>query len=187
MDTHYGIRKKQLLEGHPPVVVEIGAAFGTNFRYLRPNTKLIVIEPDESYNKILRKRARRFKIDIEIHNYGAENIDLPSGSVDMVFGSLVLCSVGKPEQVLEEVKRVLKKEGKFVFIEHVRAGQHSLLCTIQKWIKTPWRWFFNGCVVNRDTGNSIKKASFERVDMQEFNSRTIFVPIIPHIAGIAIK
>lgn len=187
MDSHYGGRKRKLLKGHPETIIEIGAAYGANFRYLRPGTKLIVIEPNESYNQTLQKRARRFNINIEIYNSGAEDIELPSDSVEMVLGSLVLCTVEFPEQVLKEIHRVLRKDGKFVFIEHVKAAHHSWLCRLQKLIKKPWKWFFDGCVVNRDTGKSIKKASFERVDLEEFNSRTVFLPIIPHIAGVAKK
>ena len=187
MDSHYGERKRKLLKGHPETILEIGAAYGANFRYLRPGTKLIVFEPNESYNQILHKRARRFNIDIEIHNSGAENIELPSDSIEMVLGSLVLCTVELPEQVLKEIHRVLRKQGKFVFLEHVKAGNHSWLCRLQKLIKKPWKWFFDGCVVNRDTGESIKKASFESVDLEQFNSRTVFLPIIPHIAGVAKK
>lgn len=187
MDAHYGKRKKRMLEGHPATIVEIGAAYGSNFRYLRPGTKLIVIEPNDSYNRILKRRAQKFNINIEIYNSGAEDINLPSNSVDMVLGSLVLCTVELPDQVITEIHRILKKEGKYIFIEHIKADHYTWLCRFQNLIKKPWKWFFDGCVVNRDTGNSIKRASFDRVDIEEFNSRTVFLPIIPHIAGVAIK
>lgn len=187
MNAHYGGKKKDLLHGHPETVVEIGAGYGANFRYLKPKTKLIVIEPNESYNDILQRRARKFNIDITILNTGAEFIDIPSGSVEMVFGSLVLCTVKKPEQVLSEIHRILRKEGKYIFIEHVKAEQHSWICRVQNLVKQPWKWFFDGCNVARDTGGSIKNIPFQKVNMNEFNSKTLFLPIIPHICGIAVK
>jgi SAM-dependent methyltransferase len=187
MDVHYGERKRKLLADHPQTIVEIGAAYGANFRYLRPDTKVIVIEPNDSYYNLLQLRARYFNIEVEIHNLGAEAIELPSGSVDMVFGSLVLCTVDSPVEVLKEVHRILKKEGQFVFLEHVKAERHSWICRIQNFLKRPWKWFFDGCHVTRNTDRCIQEASFDRVDIEEFNSKTIFVPIIPHVSGIAVK
>jgi ubiquinone/menaquinone biosynthesis C-methylase UbiE len=187
MDAHYGERKKRLLQDHPKTIVEIGTAYGANFRYLKPGSKVIVIEPNESYNNILKRRAERFNIDIEIHNTGGESMPLPSESVDIVFGSLVLCTVESPDEVLSEIHRILKKGGKFVFIEHVRAKHHKWLCRIQNLVKSPWKWFFDGCRVNRDTASSIQRIPFENIELEEFNSKTVFLPIIPHINGMAVK
>lgn len=187
MDAHYGERKRKLLAGHPQTIVEIGAAYGANFRYLRTGTKVIVIEPNESYNRLLQKRAERYDIEIEIHNSGAEVIGLTSNSVEMVLSSLVLCTVDSPDQVLSEIKRILKKEGQFVFVEHVKANHRSWICWIQNFVKKPWRWVFDGCHVTRNTGKRIRETSFSRVKIEKFNSKTLFVPIIPHVSGIAVK
>ncbi|WP_103665569.1 class I SAM-dependent methyltransferase [Gracilimonas amylolytica] len=187
MDAHYGGRKQSLLRDHPETIVEIGAAYGANFRYLKPGTKVIVIEPNESYNKILKRRAERFNVTIEIHNTGAESIDLPSDSIDMVLDSLVMCTVEYPDQVLSEIHRILRTGGKFVFIEHVRSEHHTWLCRLQNFVQKPWKWFFDGCHVNRDTASSIDKVPFSKIDLEEFKSKTVFLPIIPHISGTAIK
>ncbi|MDZ7807971.1 MAG: class I SAM-dependent methyltransferase [Gracilimonas sp.] len=49
--------KEALLQDHPDTIVEIGAGYGANFRYLRPGTKVIAIEPNESFNELLKRRA----------------------------------------------------------------------------------------------------------------------------------
>jgi len=187
MDIHYGERKQALLEDHPETLVEIGAAYGANFRYLRPGTKVIAIEPKSSFNALLKRRAKRFGIEVEIHNYGAENMNIESESVEMVIGSLVLCTVKTPVKVLFEIKRILKKEGKYVFIEHVKADRHSWVCKVQHFVKKPWKWFFDGCHVTRQTGRIIHNSLFSSVELEEFESKTIFVPIIPHVCGVAVK
>lgn len=187
MDLHYGDRKQQLLKEHPDIVVEIGAAYGANFRYLRSGTKVIAIEPNRSFNELLRRRAERYNIELEIHNYGAEKMNLRSDSVEMVIGSLVLCTVKTPVKVLFEIRRVLVKEGKFVFVEHVKADEHLWICKVQHFVKQPWKWFFDGCHVTRQTGRIIHNALFGSVEMEEFESKTIFLPIIPHVSGIAKK
>ncbi|WP_020401672.1 class I SAM-dependent methyltransferase [Gracilimonas tropica] len=187
MDIHYGDRKRKLMADHPETVVEIGAAYGANFRYLRPGTKVIAIEPKKSFNDLLMRRAKHYGIEVEIHNYGAETMNLKSESVEMVIGSLVLCTAKSPVKVLFEVRRVLKEGGKYVFIEHVKADKESWICKVQHSIKTPWKWFFDGCHVTRQTGRIIQNALFSSVELEEFDSKTVFIPIIPHVSGTAIK
>lgn len=176
-----------LLYDHPEVIVEVGVGYGANFRYMKTGTKVIAIEPNADMRDILRARAEKFGIELEIHELGAENIPIESNCVDMVLGSLVLCSVKNPPKVLSEVKRILRPGGKFVFVEHVRAHKNSWICKVQRMVKGSWKWFFEGCNVTRDTGRIIQLAGFSEVNQDVFAQRTIFVPIIPHIAGVAIK
>lgn len=187
MDAHYGRRKRELLKNHPNTIVEIGIAYGANFKYLRPGTKVIAIEPKESFNEVMKRRADFYGIDLEIHNYNAEVMNIKSNSVDLVLGSLVLCSVKSPVKVISEIRRILKPEGKYVFIEHVKADRHSWICTLQNAIKNPWKWFFDGCHLTRNTGKIIQNSMYSEVKMEEFNSKTIFLPIIPHVCGTAVK
>jgi len=76
-------------------------------------------------HEALRRRAKQCGIDLDLRELAGKNLDLPSASVDFVFSSLVLCSVDRPEQVLAEVRRVLRPEGRFVCIEHVAAPEGS--------------------------------------------------------------
>lgn len=185
MHAHYGARKKILLENHPNVILEIGAGYGANFRYLRSGTKVIAIEPNSSLHGLLERRAMKFGIELEIHSEGAENINLPENSVEFVLSSLVLCSVEDPSKVLSEIKRVLNKAGSFAYIEHVKAHEHSWICGVQNAVKKPWKSFFDGCHVTRDTSANIRKAGFSSIKEESFSNRTILVPVIPHIAGVA--
>lgn len=187
MHAHYGKRKKALLKNHPDEIIEIGAGYGANFRYMRKGTKVIAIEPNESLHKVLERRALKFGITLEIHEGGAEKILMPDHSAGLVLSSLVLCSVEDPQKVVSEVNRVLKQHGKFVYIEHVRANNHSWICSVQKILKKPWEWFFDGCHVTRDTSSTIRQAGFSEIEEEQFSNRTIFVPVIPHIAGAAYK
>lgn len=187
MDAQYGNRKRALLSNHPDTIVEIGVAYGANFRYLRPGTKVIAIEPKTSFNELIQRRARYYGIEVEIHNYNAEVMNIKSNSVDMVLGSLVLCSVKSPVKVISEIKRVLKTDGRYIYLEHVKAERNNWLCSLQHFIKKPWKWFFDGCHLTRNTGKIIQNALFTRVQIEEFESKTIFLPIIPHVCGVAVK
>lgn len=187
MHSKYGDKKTQLYADLPKTVVEIGAGYGANFRYMEKGTHVIAIEPEINLHGILERRAEKYGMGVEIHAVGGEDIPLPDNSVECVICSLVLCSVDDPSMVLSEIKRVLKPEGKFVYVEHVKAEEHSWICRVQQWVQTPWKKVFGGCHVNRDTSGSLQAASFSRIDEKSFAQRTIFIPVIPHIYGIAVK
>jgi len=183
----YGRRKAHLLANHPDTVVEIGAGSGANMRYFRPGTRLIAIEPNAGSHAILRKKAAEHGIELEIRGVFAERIALEDNSVDLVLGTLVLCTVRHPDQVLAEVLRILKPNGRFVFVEHVKAADHSALLAVQRAVKRPWKLLFDGCHTERDTVASIQAAGFGSVVVEAFQVYSPVLPIIPQVCGVAVK
>src|SRR6187402_2167068 len=58
--------------------------------------------------------------------------------------TLVLCTVPDQTATLAEIKRVLKPDGQFLFLEHVRSTSPDLA----KWqdrLEKPWRFLGDGC------------------------------------------
>lgn len=187
MDYLFGKSKRELFKDHPEIIVEIGSGAGANMRYLRKGTKLIAIEPNIHMHKNLRKSANRSGIDLEIKSITGEVIDLPDNSCDFVISTLVLCTVNNPKQCLDQIKRILRPNGKFVFIEHVKAREKTILSFIQNLLHKPWHWFFEGCHTNRDTKTLLESGGFNSLDIEQYNSYSPFIPIIPQIRGKAIK
>jgi SAM-dependent methyltransferase len=187
MHRKYADIKSGLLANIPSVVVELGSGSGANLRYLPVGTQLIAIEPNRQMHNVLRRQARQYGIDLDLRCLAGEKLDLPSASVDFVFSSLVLCTVDRPEQVLAEVRRVLRPGGHFVCIEHVVAPVGSGIYGLQRMIKRPWKWIFEGCDLCRDTSATLKSAGFAHVDVQPLVLRTIFVPIRHQIAAVCVN
>ncbi len=187
MDRVYGARKRELFEGLPDTVVEIGPGPGTNMSYYRPGTRVIAVEPSVEMHRGLRKAAQRWGIELDLHSRGAEVLDLDDASVDAVVGTLVLCSVDDPREVLAEIRRVLRPGGQFVFVEHVSADPGTRLHQLQGWLRRPWSWAFEGCELRRNTAAIIRAAGFETVDEERFRVSWSFVPFSPHVAGIAVR
>ena len=187
MHRKYAGIKTRLFAGAPPVVVELGPGSGANLRYLPAGTRLIAIEPNRQMHDVLRRRAKQFDIDLDLRGLAGENLDLPSASVDFVFSSLVLCSVDRPAQVLAEVRRVLRPGGRFACVEHVAAPVGSRNNGLQRMIKRPWKWVFEGCDLCRDTGSTLRSAGFAQVDVQPLVLSTIIVPIRHQIAAVCVK
>ena len=187
MDKLFGASKRQLFKNYPETVVEIGSGTGANMRYLKKGTKLIAIEPNIHMHTNLKKSAVKYGIDIEIKSIIGEDIDLPDASYDFVVCTLVLCTVDNPEQCIKQIKRILKPSGTFIFVEHVKASENSILGWIQKIFHKPWHWFFEGCHTNRDTKQLLKLAGFSKLELETYNLYSPFIPIIPQIRGRAIK
>jgi ubiquinone/menaquinone biosynthesis C-methylase UbiE len=187
MHWKYADIKSRLFEQAPSVVVELGPGSGANLRYLPRGSRLIAIEPNLHMHPVLRRRATQRGIDLDLRGLAGEKLDLPSASVDFVFSSLVLCSVEAPEQVIAEVRRVLRPGGRFVCVEHVVAPAGSGIHGLQRLIKQPWKWVFEGCDLCRDTGATLRSSGFAHVDVQPFVLPTIFVPIRHQIAAVCVN
>jgi ubiquinone/menaquinone biosynthesis C-methylase UbiE len=103
---------------------------------------------------------------VEWLNTAAELIHLPDCSVDTVVVTWSLCSMKDPAAALGEMRRVLRPEGRLIFIEHglspdarVRSWQNRL---------TPvWRRFAGGCHLNRKIDDVIRSAGFSIAALHE--------------------
>ena len=74
----------------------------------------------------------------------------------------VLCSVADQDQVLAEVRRVLRPSGAFVFFEHVLAPAGTWSHRLQRcWAPLSRR--LDGCDPARQTWRAIKAAGFREV------------------------
>lgn len=184
MHQKYGARKAALLRNPPSTTVELGPGTGANLRYIGANTRLVAIEPNRQMHKILLYRARQYGIDLELHDTSADSIDLADGSVDLVFCSLVLCTVDRPDAVLEEVRRILRLGGRFICIEHVRAPSGSPTRGVQRLLERPWRWMFEGCHLCRDAGAMLQAAGFSEIDLEPFRLSTLIFPVAYQIQAV---
>ncbi len=187
MDKKFGESKSNLFQDHPQTIVEIGSGTGENMRYLRRGTHLIAIEPNIHMHDNLRKTAEKYGIHLEIKSLVGEAIDLADNSCEFVISTLVLCTVNDLPECLCQIKRILKPSGKFVFIEHVKAKERTLLSLIQNLLHRPWHYCFEGCHTNRDIQPYIESAGFSDLRVETYNLYSPIVPIIPQIKGVAIK
>lgn len=169
-------------------VLEIGAGTGANIGYLERGSHLYAIEPSLRMHRRLRRRCAAAGVGVTILPTGAETIPLPDASVDEVFCSLVLCTVRDPEQVLAEIRRVLRPGGRFRFVEHVAASHGGVRAWVQRRISRPWGWLFEGCDPHRHTVHLLRQAGFAALTVEEGKLRnSLFWPVNTVAWGIATR
>lgn len=158
--------KDAVLADLPDRVVEIGPGRGSNFDRYKPGTTVVAFEPNQFMHDDLEAAARRHSIVLDLRSGGAESMDLPDSSEDMVISTLVLCSVDDRSATLDEIRRVLKPGGRFVFIEHIAARPGTWTNRLQRLLRRPWSAIADGCDLTADTHQILEAARFSQVELE---------------------
>jgi ubiquinone/menaquinone biosynthesis C-methylase UbiE len=154
--------RRQLLAGAEGATIEIGAGTGLNVdHYPEAVTRLVLAEPDRHMRRRLRERVGALGRTAEVIDAPAERLRFPDATFDTAVVTLVLCSVPNQEVALGEIARVLKPDGRLLFLEHVRSDDPKV-AKRQDRIR-PLYNVVGGCNPNRDTLAAIE-ASTLRVE-----------------------
>jgi ubiquinone/menaquinone biosynthesis C-methylase UbiE len=179
--------RRELLKHVYGEVLEIGAGTGASVdHYPDQVTRLVLTEPDKHKRMILeRKVSERGLERVEVCDFTVEAIRAQDESFDCVVAFIVFCCVSNPVTALEEIRRVLRPGGYFVFLEHVAAAEGTAIRRWQDRLNPIWR--IVGDNVNRETEEAIIAAGFK---MKEITRESIpkALPIYrPSIRGVAEK
>ena len=155
------IRKELIaeLEGN---ILEVGSGTGTNFEHYNSKARVIAIEPSSF---MLEKSKAKITVNTQIktYNLGIDDIKLDSiieeNLLDYVICTLVLCTIPDQNAAFEKFKKWLKPSGKLIILEHIHA-QNKPKRFLYNIFNPLWRIIGDGCNLNRDTEDSIKKAGF---------------------------
>ena len=163
-------------------VLEIGVGTGASLSYYPAEAQVVGTEPDPHMFRRAQKRLAALGVtNIELRQARAEELPFDDASFDHVVSSLVLCTVSDQPAALAQARRLLKREGTFRFIEHVRNDESRFWGTLQDLITPAWRWFGAGCHPNRRTQQAIEDAGF-RIEWLE---QVRLAPGTPAIYGVA--
>lgn len=163
-------------------VLEVGAGGGENLRFYDLGDRvqrLTMTEPDPYMRHRAESKVLGVGWPVEVIPAAAEALPFPSGSFDTVVATLVFCSVEDQSAALEEVRRVLKPGGTFLFMEHVRS-EHPVWSRLQDIVTPVNRVLGAGCHLNRDTLGAIDRAGFEVLNLSRVH------PYFPLFVGAAV-
>ena len=176
-------RRRRLLRSARGSVLEIGAGTGLNLpHYPEGIDRLVLAEPEKHMAKRLERRLERLGRRGEVVRAPAEALPFDDSSFDTVVSALVLCTVEDPGGSLAEIRRVLRPEGTFMFVEHVRSESPGLARWQDK-LHGPWHSFADGCNCNRRTLDHIRDAEFEVDDLDRGKWRRMPPIVHPIVSG----
>ena len=160
-------------------VLEIGIGSGLNLPYYNKSLvkKVYGLDPSEELNEIALKNASEINLDINFIISGAEEIKLPSKSIDTVLITYTLCTIPEFKAALKEIKRVLKDDGIMLFCEHGLAPDKN----ISKWqnrINPLWGKLFGGCNINRNIPHIIQESGLNIKKLEQ-----MYLPSTPKIVA----
>lgn len=162
------------VRGH---VLEIGVGAGTSLPFYPAEAQVVATEPDPHMLRRAQQRlAELGRTNIELRQAPAEALPFEDHSFDHVVCSWMLCTVDDLDRTLAEVRRVLKPEGTFRFMEHVRNDSNGFWAAAQAVIAPAWRWAGAGCRLNQQTERAITEAGF-RIEWIE-HVQTWLQPVI---------
>ena len=154
--------RRELLEQAHGVVLEIGAGTGLNFSLYLPEkvTQVEAVEPDKTMLAYAQNRLSLASVPLTLTQATAEVLPFEDGTFDCVVTTLVFCSVGNPARGLQEIRRVLKRGGTLLLLEHVRA-QSRFAALLQDAIVPLTTRIAGNCHWNRDTRRAVCEAGFQ--------------------------
>lgn len=150
-------------------VLEIGSGTGVNISYY-PSTVHEVLLTDIEKNKHLEVKLQPHMTYEEID---VMKLPYEDKSFDTVVSTLVFCSVPDVIKGLNEIKRVLKDDGTFIFIEHVLPDHEPLKSLFN--VATPlWKRLASNCHLNRIFTDSLDTVEF-KYHIQKTLFKTSFI------------
>ena len=160
-------------------VLEIGIGSGLNLPYYNKSLvkKVYGLDPSEELNEIALKNASEINLDINFIISGAEQIKLPSKSIDTVLITYTLCTIPEFKAALKEIKRVLKDDGIMLFCEHGLAPDKK----VSKWqnrINPLWGKLFGGCNINRNIPHIIQESGLNIKKLEQ-----MYLPSTPKVVA----
>jgi len=147
------------------VVLEVGVGSGLNVPiYGGEVRKLYALDPSEELLRMARSRAARAAFPVEFLCRPAEAIPLGDGSVDDIVTTWTLCTIPDPAAALQEMRRVLRPEGRLIFVEHGRSPDPAVV-RWQDRLTPLWRRVAGGCHLNRPIDRLLRSGGFEALEM----------------------
>jgi ubiquinone/menaquinone biosynthesis C-methylase UbiE len=149
-------------------LLEAGVGTGKNIEYYPDGIEIYAIDFSPKMIQEAEIKAKKHNKNINLLEMDIQNLDFEDNYFDLIVTSCVFCSVPDPVKGLKELKRVLKKDGRIIMLEHMRS-QKELLGKFMDWFNwvSLYTW---GANINRKTIDNIEKAGLKLVEVNDLMS-----------------
>ena len=152
--------RRRVLAAARGLVLEIGVGSGLNLPLYGPAVERVFgADPSPALLALARARGARAPLPVHLIRAAAEQLPFRAGAFDTVVMTWTLCTVADPAASLAELRRVLRPDGRLLFVEHGLAPEPA----IERWQHrlTPyWQRIGGGCRLDRKADALIRAAGF---------------------------
>ena len=153
--------RRRLIAGATGRVLEIGIGSGLNLPFYGSDvTHIVGLEPSPTLLRFARESFDSGPREPELLEGSAEAIPLDDRSVDTVVTTWTLCTIPDVRCALQEARRVLKPDGRLLFVEHGRSADAA----VRRWqdrLDPVWTTIAGGCHLNRPIAELIAGSGFD--------------------------
>ena len=161
VDYLFGLKKLRsfLMQNAAGKILDVACGTGENFTFFRAEDDITAVDLSPGMLSLARDRATRLGLRINFLVMDAEELEFPDGCFDVVLSALSTCTFPDPIAALQEMKRVVRKEGRILLLEHGRSSWEFFGKYQDRSAK---RHFSNaGCRWNQEPIELIKRAGLK--------------------------
>jgi ubiquinone/menaquinone biosynthesis C-methylase UbiE len=139
--------------------LEVGVGTGKNLSFYPKGARVTGIDLSGRMLIRARDRARRLGMHVDLREGDAQALAFPDQSFDTVAATFVFCSVPDPVRGLQELKRVVKLDGRILLLEHVRIDSPVMGRMMD--LMNPIVVRIMGANINRRTVENVERAGLK--------------------------
>ncbi|MGH9383090.1 MAG: class I SAM-dependent methyltransferase [Vicinamibacterales bacterium] len=165
------------------LTLEIGVGSGLNLAaYPESVRHLVGLDPSLAALAVMRRRLESARFQMSAIGGVGETVPIANNVCDTVVTTWTLCLVRSTSTVLGEVRRTLKPDGRFLFLEHGESP-NRIWKGLQDLATPMTRRLCGGCRLNRPILSLIEEAGFQIREVQSFSMHRF--PLVTAYLGSA--
>lgn len=141
-------------------VLEIGIGSGLNLKFYGDDVDAVTgLDPANELTDIAHERAQALGAVVNLLRVSGESIPADAASFDSIVCTWTLCTIPNVYRALAEMRRVLKRDGALIFIEHGMSPEPNV-ARVQRALEPLWKPIGGGCHLARRPDALLTAAGF---------------------------
>ena len=137
-------------------ILEVGVGSGKILGFYPVGKPIAAIDFSPGMLSRARRKAEEKGLNVDLVDMDVQDLQYDDQSFDTILATFVFCSVPDPIRGLQEIKRVCKRGGRIILLEHVRPGGTVLGKIFD--LLNPITVRLMGVNINRNTVENMEKA-----------------------------